>query len=542
MELLNIIFLLIVAVGVARVLANVLPIPLPIVQIAMGVVIAYPGSGVDLTLDPEIFMVLFIAPILCLDAYSLPRLKLIQNLGPTLGMAFGLVIMTVVALGYFINFLIPQMPLAVCFALAAVLSPTDALAVSGIAHGKIPARIMGRLEAESLFNDASGLSLFRVGLVAAIAGTFSIIDAGVSIVVMAIGGLVIGAAISFVIGKIKAKMHDKGMTDPATHVVAMLMVPFLSFVIAEHAGFSGILSAVGSGFVMARVDMRPKNMQTRMLNKSVWILVSTLASGCCFVLLGSSAPKILDSVWDHSLSSFVNAGTLVLDVLLITLVIYVVRFIWLYGYKKLVRSVNSLKGKPTDFNQDAVVSLLMTVSGIRGAITLAGVLSVPLMLGDSPFPGRDVMIFVSMGVILVSIIVGAIGIPLLMRFVAKDESAIHDRILDDTRRQTAEAAILYLEAWEHNHAMAADASEASVMAEVAARIMLDYRQDVDALNSEAEVVERASLMERLELDLRTKAIDAQRKALKKLRSTKKIDDEILRELMEELDYSEAALR
>lgn len=542
MELLNIIFLLIVAVGVARVLANVLPIPLPIVQIAMGVVIAYPGSGVDLTLDPEIFMVLFIAPILCLDAYSLPRLKLIQNLGPTLGMAFGLVIMTVVALGYFINFLIPQMPLAVCFALAAVLSPTDALAVSGIAHGKIPARIMGRLEAESLFNDASGLSLFRVGLVAAIAGTFSIIDAGVSIVVMAIGGLVIGAAISFVIGKIKAKMHDKGMTDPATHVVAMLMVPFLSFVIAEHAGFSGILSAVGSGFVMARVDMRPKNMQTRMLNKSVWILVSTLASGCCFVLLGSSAPKILDSVWDHSLSSFVNAGTLVLDVLLITLVIYVVRFIWLYGYKKMVRSVNSLKGKPTDFNQDAVVSLLMTVSGIRGAITLAGVLSVPLMLGDSPFPGRDVMIFVSMGVILVSIIVGAIGIPLLMRFVAKDESAIHDRILDDTRRQTAEAAILYLEAWEHNHAMAADASEASVMAEVAARIMLDYRQDVDALNSEAEVVERASLMERLELDLRTKAIDAQRKALKKLRSTKKIDDEILRELMEELDYSEAALR
>lgn len=542
MELLNIIFLLIVAVGVARVLANVLPIPLPIVQIAMGVVIAYPGSGVDLTLDPEIFMVLFIAPILCLDAYSLPRLKLIQNLGPTLGMAFGLVIMTVVALGYFINFLIPQMPLAVCFALAAVLSPTDALAVSGIAHGKIPARIMGRLEAESLFNDASGLSLFRVGLVAAVAGTFSIIDAAVSIVVMAIGGLVIGAAISFVIGKIKAKMHDKGMTDPATHVVAMLMVPFLSFVIAEHAGFSGILSAVGSGFVMARVDMRPKNMQTRMLNKSVWILVSTLASGCCFVLLGSSAPKILDSVWDHSLSSFVNAGTLVLDVLLITLVIYVVRFIWLYGYKKLVRSVNSLKGKPTDFNQDAVVSLLMTVSGIRGAITLAGVLSVPLMLGDSPFPGRDVMIFVSMGVILVSIIVGAIGIPLLMRFVAKDESAIHDRILDDTRRQTAEAAILYLEAWEHNHAMAADASEASVMAEVAARIMLDYRQDVDALNSEAEVVERASLMERLELDLRTKAIDAQRKALKKLRSTKKIDDEILRELMEELDYSEAALR
>jgi len=542
MELLNIIFLLIVAVGVARVLANVLPIPLPIVQIAMGVVIAYPGSGVDLTLDPEIFMVLFIAPILCLDAYSLPRLKLIQNLGPTLGMAFGLVIMTVVALGYFINFLIPQMPLAVCFALAAVLSPTDALAVSGIAHGKIPARIMGRLEAESLFNDASGLSLFRVGLVAAIAGTFSIIDAAVSIVVMAIGGLVIGAAISFVIGKIKAKMHDKGMTDPATHVVAMLMVPFLSFVIAEHAGFSGILSAVGSGFVMARVDMRPKNMQTRMLNKSVWILVSTLASGCCFVLLGSSAPKILDSVWDHSLSSFVNAGTLVLDVLLITLVIYVVRFIWLYGYKKLVRSVNSLKGKPTDFNQDAVVSLLMTVSGIRGAITLAGVLSVPLMLGESSFPGRDVMIFVSMGVILVSIIVGAIGIPLLMRFVAKDESAIHDRILDDTRRQTAEAAILYLEAWEHNHAMAADASEASVMAEVAARIMLDYRQDVDALNSEAEVVERASLMERLELDLRTKAIDAQRKALKKLRSTKKIDDEILRELMEELDYSEAALR
>ncbi|MBD8088388.1 Na+/H+ antiporter [Pseudomonas fluorescens] len=542
MELLNIIFLLIVAVGVSRILANVLPIPLPIVQIAMGVVVAYPGIGMDLELDPEIFMVLFIPPLLAYDAYSLPRLKLIQNLGPTLGMAFGLVILTVVALGYFINFLIPQMPLAVCFALAAVLSPTDALAVSGIAHGKIPSRIMGRLEAESLFNDASGLSLFRVGLVAAITGVFSIVDAGISIVAMAVGGLVIGAAISFGVGKIKAKMHDKGMTDPATHVVAMLLVPFLSFVVAEHSGFSGILAAVASGFVSARVDMRPKHMQTRMLNKSIWHMTSVLFSGLAFVVLGSQAPKILDSVWDHSLSNFVNTGTLVLDVILITLVIYVIRFLWLYGYKKMVRAANSFKGRPTDFTQDAIVSLLMTVSGIRGAITLAGVLSVPLMLGDGPFPGRDVMIFVSMGVILVSIIVGAVGIPLLMRFVAKDESAIHDKILDDTRRQTAEAAILYLESWEHNHEMASDASEASVMAEVAARIMLDYRQDVDALDSEAEVVERASLMEKLELDLRTRAIEAQRKALKKLRSAKKIDDEILRELMEELDYSEAALR
>lgn len=542
MELLNIIFVLVLAVGVARILANVLPIPLPILQIGMGIAVAIPGVGMELELDPEMFMVLFIPPLLAMDAFRLNRTVLLKTLGPTIGMAFGLVIATVVILGYFVHYLIPQMPLAVCFALAAVLSPTDALAVSGIAHGKLPSRIMGRLEAESLFNDASGLSLFRVGLTAAITGAFSLLDAGVSIVLMAVGGLIIGAAITFVAGKVKSKMHDKGMSDPATHVVMMLLVPFVSFVVAEHSGVSGILAAVGSGFMLQKIDLQPKNMQTRMLNRSTWHLLETILAGLCFTVLGTQAPKIFDSVWDHSLSHVVNASTLACDVFLVTLTIYAVRFIWLYGYKKMVRAINSIQGKPTDFTQDAIVSLLMTVAGIRGAITLAGVLSVPLVLGDGAFPGRDVMIFISMGVILLSIIVGAVGIPVLMRFVEKDEVAIRDKHVDDIRRHTAEAAILSLEAWEHSHAYAEDASEASVMAEVASRIMLDYRQDVDALDSQAEVVERAKTMERLELELRKKAIDAQRKALKKLRSSKNIDDEILRELMVELDYSEAALR
>lgn len=540
MDLLNLIFVLILAVGVSRILANVLPIPLPIVQIGMGAAVAIPGYGMELHLDPEMFMVLFIPPLLALDAYRINFNNLVKGLGHTIGMAFGLVILTVVILGYLINYMIPQMPLAVCFALAAVLSPTDALAVSGIAHGKLPSRIMEKLEAESLFNDASGLSLFRLGIAAAITGGFSLLNAGMSIVIMAIGGLIIGAGISFVVGKVKGKMHDKGMTDPATHVVIMLLVPFVAFVVAEHSGASGILAAVASGFMQARSDL--KHMQTRMLNRSTMNLVEVLAAGCCFTVLGTQVPNIMESVWDHSLSKFVNTTSLVLDILVITFVIYVVRFTWLYAYKKMVRMTNAVKGLPTEFSQDAIVSLLMTVSGIRGAITLAGVLSVPLMLGDTAFPGRDVMIFIAMGTILVSIIIGAVGIPLLMKFIAKDESAIQDIILSDARRQTAEAAILYLEAWEHNHDLAVDASEAAVMAEVAARIMVDYRQDVDALDSKAEVVERARAMERLELDLRTKAIREQRKKLKKLRAAKMIDDEILRLLTEELDYTQAALR
>lgn len=542
MELLNIVFVLILAVGVARILANVLPIPLPILQVGMGVVVAFPGYGMELHLDPEIFMVLFIPLLLASDAFALNRTTLVKDLAPTIGMAFGLVALTVVILGYFIHYLIPQMPLPVAFALAAVLSPTDALAVSGIAHGKLPSRIMGRLEAESLFNDASGLSLFRVGLAAAITGTFSIIEAGVSVVVMAIGGLIVGAAITLLAGKIKGKMHDKGMSDPATHVLMMLLVPFVSFVVAEHAGFSGILAAVGSGFALQRVDLAPKNMQTRMLNRSTWHMAITALSGLAFVLLGCEIPSIFESVWDHSLSKFVNATSLTLDVLVITLAIYGVRYLWLYGYKKAVRITNRIKGKPTEFGQDAMVSLLMTVAGIRGAITLAGVMSVPLLLGDQPFPGRDVMIFISMGVILVSLVVGAVGIPVLMKFVAHDESAIRDKRIADVRRQTAEAAILSLEAWEHSHPYADDASEASVMAEVAARVMADYRQDVDALDSQAEVVQRAQTMERLELDLRKKAINAQRKALRKMRASKQIDDDVMRELLVELDYSEAALR
>lgn len=542
MELLNLIFLMLMTVGVARVLANVLPVPLPFVQIAVGALIAIPSFGVRIEVEPEIFMVLFIPLLIWVEAYSLPKNSFSKDSGAILGMAVGLVVLTVVACGYFINHLLPSIPLAASFALAAVLAPTDAVAVSALAHGKLPEKTNRRLLFESMFNDGSSLSLFAVALTALVTGVFSPVDAGFKLVIMAVGGLAIGAAISWLVGKGKSVMAARGFFDPVTPVFLMILVPFAAFVAAEHLHLSGILAAVGAGWAQSRSEMQPKHIQTRMLNRSVVNVLVAILEGACFVILGNALPGILESAVENKNLNTYSVFDLSLLVVLITVSLFVIRFLWIYGYKKVAFLANRLSGKVVKSEQDALVAGLMTVAGARGAITLAAVMSVPMMVGGEIFAARDMMIFLAMGVIILSLGVGAVGIPLFLKFVQGDAEKSQAKEVALAKVTASGSVIRFLEEWEHAHSVGKDACEAAMMTEVLARVMADYRQDVDALDSEAEVRERAQAMEALERDLRLRAIAVQRKELFKLRRKRMIDDEAMRQLITDLDYSEAALQ
>ncbi|KQN62037.1 Na+/H+ antiporter [Pseudomonas sp. Leaf58] len=542
MELLNLIFLMFMTVGFARILANVLPIPLPFLQIALGALIAIPSYGVRIEIEPEIFMVLFIPILIWVEAYSLPKNSFAKDCGPVLGMAIGLVVLTVILCGFFINFLLPVIPLAACFALAAVLAPTDAVAVAALAHGKLPERISRKLGYESLLNDGSSLSLFAVAITALLSGVFSPVEAGFKLILMAVGGLAVGGAISWLVGKGKSMMAARGFFDPITPVFLMLLVPFAAFVMAEHLHLSGILAAVGAGWMQSRLEMLPKNIQTRMLNRSVVHVIVALLEGACFVILGNALPGILEgTVSNHNLNTF-SLFDLSEYVVLITASIFVTRFVWIYGYKKLTVLYKRLTRTPHKPEQDALVSGLMTVAGVRGAITLAAVMSVPVVIAGELFAGRDIMIFLAMGVIILSLVVGALGIPVFLRFVQGDAEKSQAKEVLLAKVTASSAVIRFLEEWEHTHSIGKDAGEAVMMTEVLARVMADYRQDVDALDSVDNVRERAQAMEALERDLRLKAIGVQRKALFKLRRKRLIDDEAMRQLITDLDYSEAALQ
>jgi CPA1 family monovalent cation:H+ antiporter len=533
------VLIMLMLVGVSRPIGRVIPLPLPLVQIAAGALLAWPTLGLHVALDPELFLFLFLPPLLFSDGWRMPKRELWRLRGPILTLAVGLVLFTVVGAGYFIHWLLPGIPLPVAFALAAVLSPTDAVAVSAISQNRLPTPLMHMLQGEALMNDASGLVTFKFALVAAVTGVFSLANASLTFVLMAVGGLAVGVALSWLVGRLRAWMIARGWDDPATHVVFMLLLPFAAYVLAERVGASGILSAVAAGMMQSWLDLLPRQTNTRLLNRSVWSLLEFAFNGLIFLLLGLQLPDIIKAVASHETSLWPTLLYRGLDVVAIFLVLLVLRFVWVQSIWRLSIVLRRWRGKGEMTQVPTARSCwLLTVGGVRGAVTLAGVMSVPLLMGVEAFPERDLLIFIAAGVILLSLIAACIALPLLLRGIAKSPDDKRRNEVRDAWRKTAEAAIHALEVEEVNPQ---DAAQAALSAELKARLMSEYRHQLEVFNDSAEAQALAFQMDLLERRLRLKALRAQRLELYSLSRHHQIGDDVLREVLGELDLSEANL-
>ena len=533
------VLILLMLVSVSRLVGRVIPLPLPLVQIAAGALLAWPTLGLHVALDPELFLFLFLPPLLFSDGWRMPKRELWRLRGPILTLAVGLVLFTVVGAGYFIHWLLPGIPLPVAFALAAVLSPTDAVAVSAISQNRLPTPLMHMLQGEALMNDASGLVTFKFALAAAVTGVFSLANASVTFVLVAVGGLAVGVALSWLVGRLRSWMIARGWDDPATHVVFMLLLPFAAYVLAERLGASGILSAVAAGMMQSWLDLLPRQTSTRLLNRSVWSLLEFAFNGLIFLLLGLQLPDIIKAVVSHETSLWPTLLYRCLDVLAIFVVLVVLRFVWVQSIWRLSGLLRRWRGKGEMVNVLTARSCwLLTVGGVRGAVTLAGVLSVPMLVAGDAFPERDLLIFIAAGVILLSLIAACIVLPLLLRGIEKSPDDKRRSEVREAWRKTAEAAIHALEAEEANPQ---DAGQAALAVELKARIMSEYRHQLEVFNDSAEAQALAFQMDLLERRLRLKALRAQRLELYKLSRHHQIGDDVLREVLGELDLSEANL-
>ncbi|HWH89342.1 MAG TPA: Na+/H+ antiporter [Pseudomonas sp.] len=533
------VLILLMLVSVSRLVGRVIALPLPLVQIAAGALLAWPNLGLHVALDPELFLFLFLPPLLFSDGWRMPKRALWQLRGPILTLAVGLVLFTVVGAGYFIHWLLPTIPLPVAFALAAVLSPTDAVAVSAISQNRLPTPLMHMLQGEALMNDASGLVTFKFALAAAVTGVFSLTNASLTFVAVALGGLAVGVALSWLVGRLRAWMIARGWDDPATHVVFMLLLPFAAYVLAERLGASGILSAVAAGMMQSWLDLLPRQTSTRLLNRSVWSLLEFAFNGLIFLLLGLQLPDIIKAVVSHEPTLWPTLFYRGLDVLAIFVALVLLRFVWVQSIWRLSVLLRRLRGKGELTQVPTARSCwLLTVGGVRGAVTLAGVMSVPMLIGTEAFPERDLLIFIAAGVILLSLICACIGLPLLLRGIEKSPDDRRRQEVRDAWRNTAEAAIHALESEE---VVPQDAAQAALAAELKARIMSEYRHQLDVFNDSAEAQALAFQMDMLERRLRLKALRAQRLELYRLSRQHQIGDDVLREVLGELDLSEANL-
>ncbi|SEI75595.1 monovalent cation:H+ antiporter, CPA1 family [Azotobacter beijerinckii] len=541
MQLLYTILIMLLVVGGTRITAQFIPIPLPLIQILIGALLALPGFGLHVRLDPELFLLLFIPPLLFVDGWRMPKGEFWRLRTPILLLAFGLVLFTVLGAGWLIHLLLPQIPLAAAFALAAVLSPTDAVAVSAIVHGRLPRTLMNILQGEALMNDASGLVAFKFAVVAALTGVFSPAEAGLEFVLVALGGLVVGMVLSSALGRFRAWMIGLGWEEPAPHVMFMLLLPFAAYVAAEHLGVSGILSAVAAGMLQSRLDLLPRQTTTRLLNRSVWALLEFTFNGLIFLLLGLQLPDIVKVSVGEGELLWSSAGQMAIYVGQVYLALMLLRFVWTWLYWLVSGALRRWRGLASGFAGQSSLRLaaLITLSGVRGAVTLAGVLSLPLLLGSgAAFPQRDLLIFIAAGVILLSLVVASLGLPLLLRGLPADNEEARQLELQRHRTRTVEAAIRALEAQSDEPSLNAEGM--ALAAEVKAKIMAEYRQQL-AHDDSGEARARLRQMNALEQRLRLQALRAQRLELYRLRHRHQVDDDLLGEILRELDISEARL-
>ncbi|QCJ41069.1 Na+/H+ antiporter [Bacillus sp. S3] len=511
MEFFLLVLLLLVIIGMSSFINHFLPyIPVPLIQITLGVLLASLPIGIHIPMEPELFFVLFIAPLLFHDGKHVSRQALWKLRKPILLLALGLVFVTVFAIGYLIYWLIPTIPLPAAFALAAILSPTDVVAVGAISSRvKIPKPIMHLLEGEGLMNDASGLVAFKFAVAATVTGVFSFAEASWSFLVIAIGGLAGGAVLAVLIIRLKMFIRRLGMEDVMIHMLIQLLTPFVIFYIIEHFHLSGILSVVAAGIVHTIYRDRDQSpaMQLQVVSQSTWTVLIYILNGLVFVLLGLQIPSVMNEIFKNPLF---NNWEVSKYILIITAALLLLRFLWICGAwllgLPLTKQLTNLSIKDVG---------IITISGVRGAVTLAGAFTIPYVLADgSPFPDRALIIFIAAGVILVTLVAASIFLPILARTEKENTEELRKEMERSALFQTIDAAIRSI-----RELMNDDNHEAAVS------VITTYNQIRNRLiNAGNENTEQLKLAE---TEIRMKALDAEAEYVEKLKKAEKVDRETI---------------
>ncbi|EQJ09054.1 cation:proton antiporter, partial [Clostridioides difficile] len=377
------------------------------------------------------------------EGQNVSRKELLELRKPILLLAFGLVLITVFAGGIFIHFLIPGMPLSVSFALAAVISPTDLVAVKSITQGlNFPKNMMSILEGESLLNDAAGVVAFKVAVLATVTGVFSIEEAGIQFMITAFGGIIVGSILGYIIIKIRLSLHKWNLEEIPMVIVIQIMTPLFVYFVAEEIGVSGILAVVMAGVAhgIEKEHLQNTTTKLRIISDNTWYVLEYVLNGFVFTLLGFLLPSIYTGLSSKNENM---ALELTFISTLIVLILFVIRFIWVYLWhnsfiKPKKNPLNNFFVGFLGFKDEEVVkesiskckySLIVATCGVHGTFTLATALSIPFYLADKDvFPMRDTVLFISSEVILISLVLATVLLPrLLKNNVQESEPLLSDK-------------------------------------------------------------------------------------------------------------------
>lgn len=416
MHILEAVILLMTLVVFSNVVDHFVPaVPVSLIQVVLGLGAAL-MMRVTIQLETDWFLLLFIAPLLFNDGRRFPKQELWKLRGPILANAIVLVFLTTILGGMLFHLIIPTMPFSVSFALAAILSPTDPVAVQSISkRAKLPEGILHIVSGESLINDASGLIAFKYAIAATVTGVFSIKTAAIDFVYISIMGFVSGLVIMGLILMIENWLYRQGINDVIFSTVLQVTTPFVVYLVTEeflHA--SGVIAVVAAGIIFHFYGTAPDRSQPelKLVSEKTWDIIIYTLNGIVFLILGIELPLATTNViQNNKINTFAALGISFLA----WLILLAIRVVWIYAYQA-VSSIRSRKIKSIQTKQMPTfkAALLAGLSGVRGAVTMAGVLSIPMTIDNgSPFPSRSLALFVAAGVIIISLVVATVTLPLI---------------------------------------------------------------------------------------------------------------------------------
>ncbi|CAN5408678.1 Na+/H+ antiporter [soil metagenome] len=523
--------LLMLVVAVLVFLAGRLRLPYPILLVIGGL-----GIGIVATIlpgmprfevTPDLVFLLFLPPLLYYAGIQTSWRDFKFNLRAITLLAVGLVLLTTVIVAIVAHFLVGDvLPWPACFLLGAIVSPPDAIAATSVLQRiSVPKRIVTILEGESLVNDATALVAFRFGIAAMTTGHFSLAFAGLEFLKLAAGGIVVG----YFVGMIVAWLHPR-IKDLAVESVIALLTPYAAYLPAEHLGVSGVLAAVTAGIYMSRQIPRVVSPESRMKLNAMYDTIVFFLNSFIFILIGLALPAVLEHLQEHSWPR------LIATTLAICLTAIIVRLLWVfpaaYLPRKLFKYIRDREPYPT---KDRV--FLIGWISMRGIVSLAAALSIPAVLDgtNQPFPGRELIIFITFGVILLTLVGQGLTLPLVIRALGLTSDGNEEKEEIHARLSGARAALGKLE--ELARAGQADSV-------IIARLRVPYEERIlhfgGAVSTMIEDQPRPAwdVHNRVQRQL----IAAERSALIRLRDRGDIGDEVLRKIQDRLDLEEALLQ
>jgi CPA1 family monovalent cation:H+ antiporter len=518
---------LLVSVALLNSIANRLKVPFPIVLVIGGLLLALIPGIPTVDLDPDLVLVVFLPPLLYSAAFFADQQAMRRSMRVIVLLAIGLVLATMAGVAVLAHEVF-GLPWASAFSLGAILGPTDAIAATAILRRLgVPRRIAIVLEGEALVNDATALVAYKIAVAAAVGEGFSASDAGLEFLGVAAGGIAIGLLVGYLLAEIR-----KRLDDPATEATMSLFSGYAAFLPADQLGLSGVLATVACGLYLGYRAPELQGPQTRLRTQTLWEFLTFILNATLFVLIGLQLPVIVDGLGHTSYGTGQAIGYAVLA----ALAVVVIRFIWGFGSTALLRLIDrrpSQKAKRSTW-QERIINCW---SGMRGAVSLAAALALPLTTDSgAAFPGRDLILFITFGVILFTLVIQGLTLPWLIRALRVREDG------EEERREEIHGRLAIAQAALERIDELSEAEWTNDETIERVRALYEFRRrrfkvQAGKIEDEDGIEERSLQYQRL----MHRIFDVQRETLVELRDGGEVSSDVTRRLERELDLEESRL-